>query len=147
MALDRNLANAHATIGLTKCYIGRGEETEAHINEALRLSPRDTFTFRWLFFGAVAKLQLGADTEAVAWLRRSIEANRSYPLAHFLLAAALALLGELDQARAAAQAGLTLDPTFTIRRYRVNTPSDNPTFLAMRQRLYEGMRIAGVPEG
>ena len=59
----------------------------------------------------------------------------------------MALLGELDQARAAAQAGLTLDPTFTIRRYRVNTPSDNPTFLAMRQRLQEGMRIAGVPEG
>ena len=147
LALDRNLANAHAVIGLAKSYVGRGEETEAHINEALRLSPRDTLTFRWLLFRAGAKLQLGADTEAVAWLRRSIEANRSYPLAHFLLAAALALLGELDQARAAAQAGLTLDPTFTIRRYRVNTPSDNPTFLAMRQRLQEGMRIAGVPEG
>ena len=147
MALDRNLADAHASIGITKSYIGRGEETEAHINEALRLSPRDTFTFRRLLFGAVAKLQLGADAEAVAWLRRSIEANRSYPLAHFLLAAALALLGELDQARAAAQAGLTLDPTFTIRRYRVNAPSDDPSFLATRQRFYEGMRMAGVPEG
>jgi tetratricopeptide (TPR) repeat protein len=147
LALDRNLANAHAVIGLTKSYIGRGEETEAHINEALRLSPRDTLTYRWLLFRAVAKLQLGADTEAVAWLRRSIEANRSYPLAHFLLAAALALIGQLDQARAAAQAGLTLDPTFTIRRFRFNSPSDNPTFLLKRQRLYEGMRIAGVPEG
>jgi TolB-like protein/Tfp pilus assembly protein PilF len=145
LALDRNLANAHARIGLTKCYIGRGEETEAHVDEALRLSPRDTFTFRWLTFCAVAKLQLGADTEAAAWLRRSIEANRSYPLAHFLLAAALALLGHLAQA--AAQAGLRLDPTFTIRRYRVNSPSDNPRFLAMRQRLYECMRKAGVPEG
>ena len=93
LALDRNLADAHAIIGLTKSYIGRGEETEAHINEALRLSPRDTLTFRWLLFGAVAKLHLGADTEAVALLRRSIEANRSYPLAHFLLAAILVLLG------------------------------------------------------
>ena len=147
LALDRNLANAHADIGATKCYIGRGEETEAHIDEALRLSPRDTLTFRWLSFGATAKLRLGADTEAVTWLRRSIDTNRSYPLAHFFLAAALALLGELDQARAAAQAGLTLDPTFTIRRYRVNAPSDNPTFLAARQRIYEGMRMAGVPEG
>jgi TolB-like protein/class 3 adenylate cyclase len=147
LALDRNLANAHSSIGLAKWYIGRGEETEAHINEALRLSPRDTSAYRWLFFGAVAKLQLGADAEAVAGLRRSIEANRSYPLVHFILAAALALLGELEQARATAQAGLTLDPTFTIRRYRVNSPSDNPTFLAARQRLYEGMRMAGVPEG
>jgi hypothetical protein len=31
------------------------------------------------------------------------------------------------------------DPTFTIRRYRVNAPSDIPTFLAARQRLFEGM--------
>ena len=147
LALDRNLANAHAVIGLIKCYIDRGEETEAHINEALRLSPRDIFIFRWFLFGALAKLQLGADTEAVSWLRRSIEANRSYPLAHFLLAAALALLGQLDQARAGAKAGLMLDPTFTIRRYRVNAPSDHPTFLAARQRLYEGMGMAGVPEG
>ena len=147
LALDRNLGNADAAIGLAKWYIGRAEETEAHVNEALRLSPRDTFSFRWLFFAAAAKLQLGADTEAVAGLRRSIEANRSYPLAHFLLAAALALLGHLDQAQAAAQAGLRLDPTFTIRRYRVNSPSDNPRFLAMRQRLYECMRKAGVPEG
>jgi TolB-like protein/class 3 adenylate cyclase/tetratricopeptide (TPR) repeat protein len=147
LALDRNLANAHGAIGLAKWYLGRGGETEAHINEALRLSPRDTFAFRWLFFGALAKLQLGADTEAVAGLRRSIEANRGYPLAHFILAAALALLGELDQAFAAARAGLTLDPTFTIRRYRVNAPSDNPIFLAARERIYEGMRLAGVPEG
>ena len=56
-------------------------------------------------FAGFAKLQLGADAEAVAWLRRSIEANRNYPVAHFLLAAALALLGALDQARAAAQSG------------------------------------------
>ena len=40
-----------------------------------------------------AKLLLNADAEAVVWLGRSIEANRNYPLAHFLLAAALALLG------------------------------------------------------
>jgi TolB-like protein len=147
LALDRNLANAHAAMGLAKFYIGRPEETEAHVNEALRLSPQDTFSFRWLLFSATAKLHLGADTEAVVGLRRSIEASRSFPMAHFFLATALALLGELDQARAAAQAGLTLDPTFTIRRYRLNTPTNHPTFLAARQRLYEGMRLAGVPEG
>jgi TolB-like protein len=147
LALDRNQANAHAAIGLAKWYIGRGEETEAHVNEALRLSPRDTSAFRWLFWGGVAKLQGGANAEAVAWLRRSIESDRSYPLAHFFLATTLALLGELDQARAEAQAGLTLDPTFTIRRYRVDSPSNHPTFLAARQRFYEGMRLAGLPEG
>jgi hypothetical protein len=32
-------------------------------------------------------MQLGADAEAVAWLRRSIEANRNLPFLHFELAA------------------------------------------------------------
>jgi len=47
------------------------------------------------------------------------------------------------------QAGLALDPSFTIRRYRyaINARSDNPTFLAGRDRHIEGMRLAGVPEG
>jgi hypothetical protein len=51
-------------------------------------------------------MQLKADTEAVTWLRRALEANRNFPIAHFALAAALALLGEIDQARAAVQTGL-----------------------------------------
>ena len=82
------------------------------------------------------------------WLRRGLEANRNYPVAHFDLAAALARLGELDEARAAVQAGLALDPSFTIRRFRdVASHSDNPTYLAGRERICEGMRLAGVPEG
>jgi hypothetical protein len=80
-------------------------------------------------------------------LRRSIEANRNYSITHFVLATALALLGAREEAKAAAQAGLALDPGFTMRRYRAHPPSDNPIFLAGRERIYEGMRLAGVPEG
>src|SRR6516165_4227010 len=47
LALDRNLANAHGWIGRGKFHLGRAEETEAHIHEAFRLSPRDTFAYRW----------------------------------------------------------------------------------------------------
>ena len=42
-------------------------------------------------------MQLGADAEAVAWLRRSIEDSRFAPT-HLWLAAALGLLGALDEA-------------------------------------------------
>ena len=45
LALDRNLADAHDTIGFGKIFIGRAEETEAHIADALRLSPRDTMVY------------------------------------------------------------------------------------------------------
>jgi TolB-like protein len=148
LGLDPNLADAHGMIGWGKVLLGRAAEAEGHINEALRLSPRDIFAFRWLMFVGVAELHLGADVEAVAWLRRSIEANRNFPMAHFSLAATLAQLGELDEARAVVQAGLALDPNFTIRRFRdAIARSGNPTFLAGCDRAIEGMRLARVPEG
>jgi TolB-like protein/Flp pilus assembly protein TadD len=146
LALDRNLAYAHAHIGLAKLYLGRGGETEAHIEQALRLSPLDTVVYIWTLFVGIAKFWHGADAEAIVWLRRSLEANRN-SIAHFYLAAVLAHGGELDEARATAQAGLALYPNFTIRRYRTNTPSNHPGYLAGRERVYEGMRLAGVPEG
>ena len=48
LELDRNLASAHGVIGFGKVLIGRAEETEAHIAEALRLSPRDTLIYIWM---------------------------------------------------------------------------------------------------
>jgi TolB-like protein/tetratricopeptide (TPR) repeat protein len=147
LALDRNLADAHAFIGFAKYFLGRGEETETHIQEALRLSPRDTLASRWMVWVGFAKMQLNLDTEAVVWLRRGLDANRNYVIAHFILAAVLARLGALDQARAAVQGGLALDPNFTVRRFRAIALSDHPAYLAMRVRIYEGMRLAGIPEG
>jgi tetratricopeptide (TPR) repeat protein len=146
LALDRNLAEAHVQIGIANYSLGRGAETEAHVNEALRLSPRDVFAHRWFLTIGIAKLQLNEDAEALGWMLRSVEANRNYPIAHFFLAATLALLGSPDRARAAAKAGLVINPSFTVTRFREAAFSDDPSYLAFRERLYEGMRLAGVPE-
>jgi len=147
LSLDRNLAAAHGHIGLAKYFTGRSDETEAHIQNALRLSPRDTNAYLWTFFSGTAKFALGNDEEAILRFRSTIEINRNYPLAHFYLAATFALLGRSNEAQAAARAGLALDPTFTIRRFRVGVSSDNPTYLALRERIYDGMLQAGVPAG
>ncbi len=147
LALDRNLAPAHAMIGLAKFRIGRGEETEAHIEEALRLSPRDSFVSAWMSIAGDAKLFLGSDEEAVALFGRAIALNRNNPYTHFLLGAALANLGRTDEARATVQAGLALNPEFTMRRYLAGAASEHPTFLAQRERAVAGLRNAGVPEG
>jgi TolB-like protein len=146
LALDRNLAEAHGWIGVAKYLTGRGAETEPHIREALRLSPRDSFVSRWMVFAGFAKAQLNADEEAVIWFRRSIEANRNHLMGHIGYAAILALLGETTEAQAAARAALALDPGFTLQRFQASASSDNPVYLACRERIYDGMRIAGVPE-
>jgi TolB-like protein/class 3 adenylate cyclase len=148
LELDRNLAHAHATTGLGKIYIGRAEETEPHVGEALRLSPRDTMACTWMFWAGVAKNCLGLYDQAVAWCRRAIEANRNYPVAYFMLAAALAQLGRLDEAHSAVKAGLALNPAFALSGARAawSAISDDPTHLAQLERIFEGLRKAGVPE-
>jgi tetratricopeptide (TPR) repeat protein len=118
LALDPNLATAHGDVGLAKILVGRPEETETHEKEALRLSPRDSFSWLSLHFTGAAKMTLGANDEAVALFRRSIENTRTIPLAHFFLAAALANQGKVEEAQSEAKAGLALDPGFSIRRFR-----------------------------
>jgi tetratricopeptide (TPR) repeat protein len=146
LAIDRNLAYAHAWIGLAKHFAGRNEETEGHVAEALRISPRDTRAFVWVHFVGAAKLNAGRDEEAVAWLNRSIELSSGWPTPYLLLAAALAGLDRLEEAREAVRVGLELNPSFTIGRFRSQTFSDNPAYLAGRERVYESMRKAGLPE-
>ncbi len=147
LALDRNLAHAHCYIGYGKICIGRAEEAEAHIAEGLRLSPRDTMAYIWIGMAGVAKNYLGSYEQAVEWLRRAIEANRNYPDGYFHLAAALAQLDRLDEARTAVKAGLALNPAYTISRARAarTARSDDPTYLAQLEPIFEGLRKAGVP--
>jgi TolB-like protein len=147
LAIDPNFAAAHAWIGLAKYLAGRNDETEAHVLEALRISPRDIYAGNWMMIAAGAKLGAGCDEEAVVWYNRSNGLNPNRPINHFALAAALARLGREEDAREAVRAGLKLDPAFTIARFRSMSLGDHPVYLAGRERICEGMRVAGVPEG
>ena len=141
------MASAHALIGLTKVFNGHPEQTESHVLEALRVSPHDTEANVWVGYIALAKLHLGAYQEALDLYRRSKGLNPNYATGRFNLAATLVELGQIDEARAEVQAGLSLNPGFTIRRYRAGAQSDNPDFLKRREWMIENMRKAGVPEG
>ena len=148
LALDRNLASAHAFIGLGKILLGRAEEAEAHVGEALRLSPRDTNAHTWKTFAGLAKYNLGSYEQATARFRESIEVNRNYPTPYFFLAASLAQLDRPDEAHSATKAGLALNPAFAVSRARAiwTAVSGDPTFLAAIELVFDGLRKAGVPE-
>ena len=148
LALDRNLAHAAASIGFGKILIGRAEETEAHISEALRLSPRDTAAYVWLTHAGMASNHLGGWEQAIAWCRRAVEVNRNYPRAYFHLALALAQLGRREEACSSVEAGIAINPSFTVSRARVNWTalSDDPTYQAQLEPVFDGLRKAGVPE-
>jgi TolB-like protein len=147
LAIDPNMAQAHSWKSLAKVYLGRAQEAEAYVEEALRLSPRDPLVSHWLFWAGFAKCFLGEHEAAMGWLKKSIDANRNNPLVCFYFAASLAHLGRLDEARSEVKAGLAGNPRFTIKRFRGGANSDNAVYLAQRERVIEGMRKAGVPEG
>jgi tetratricopeptide (TPR) repeat protein len=146
LAIDRNCAPAHGFFGFAKFLLGRGEETEAHVLEALRISPRDSNAWVWILYVGLAKFYQGRDEEALERFTRSKELNADSPVTRFCLAATLAHLDRLEDAREAARACLELNPSFTIARFRSQTNSDHPVYLAGRERMYEGLRKAGIPE-
>ena len=114
----------------------------------LRLSPRDAGAYAWLFTVGVAKLALGSNEQAIAWLQRSIDANRNFPHAHLFQASALVQLDRLDDARAAVKVGLALNPAYTMTRDRTlwTWVSNDPKFLDWLDLYFGGLRRAGAPE-
>jgi TolB-like protein len=147
IGLDANLATAHAYLGQLKFSLGRAPDTRAHVAEAMRLSPRDPFLFHWHFFIGVADVYLGRVVHGIESLRKSVEINPNWGLAQFVLAGALALAGLLAEAAEVRAVAQRLVPNFTIARFRAGAASDNPVYLAQRDQFYNGLRLAGVPEG
>ena len=145
--LDGNLAIAHAYVGVMKFLLGRAQETRAHVETAMRLSPRDPFLFQWHFFIGLADVYLGRVVRGIESLRKTVEINPNWGHSHFVLAGALALAGLLEEAAEVCATARRLAPKFTIAKFRAEAPSDNPVFLAQRELFHEGLRLAGVPEG
>jgi TolB-like protein len=147
IGLDGNLAIAHAYLGLMKFFFGRAGETRAHVEEAMRLSPRDPLLFRWHFFIGLADIYLGRVVRGINGMRKSVEINPNWGLSQFVLAGALALAGLLAEAAEVCGTAQRLVPNFTIAKYRAEAISDNPVYLAQREYFDKGLRLAGVPEG
>jgi len=146
--LDSNLADAFAYTGLIKLHLGRAEETESAVFEAMRRSPRDPMMPNWHFWNGAAELYLNRIDRALERLRKSTLINPNLGYAWCFLASALAIAGSQNEAKEACAVARHLMPGMTLAKFRAHGHrlSDNPTFLAQRQHITEGMRMSGIPE-
>lgn len=94
-----SMAPCHAHLGHSLVWLKRPGEGLEHIRYALRLSPRDATRSHWLRFAGEAELELDHYDLAVSYLRQSAALNARQPMTLRSLAAALALAGQLDEAR------------------------------------------------
>ncbi|MGO8919889.1 MAG: adenylate/guanylate cyclase domain-containing protein [Stellaceae bacterium] len=146
LALDRNLVWSYALGGMIKIFLGRADETAADVATAMRLSPREPGLAVWHLMIGGADLFLGRLDAAVEQLRKSSGMNPNFGLAFVFLAAAFALAGNNAEAAEAWAAGRRLLPNFTIAKFLRETASGNAEYLAQRERVCDGMRLAGIPE-
>ena len=115
---------------------GRGAEAVGYVEKALRLSPSRPYFWDL----GQAQCAAGQYEAAVKTLRNEATyrtGSRRY------LAAALALLGRLEEAREEGKLFLASNPHFRISYWVASQPFRD---LATRDRIVEGYRKAGLPE-
>jgi adenylate cyclase len=143
--LDRHRPIAYARMGMLNALLGRPEETFHLVERAIRLSPRDPALGEWYAYIGIARFIMDQLDEAIFWLRRSTEAGPGIGVNHYTLAAAFALLGREQEAQTTLAEYRRQHPEMSIGRLRALPYSNHPRYLAWRERLYDGLRKAGLP--
>jgi adenylate cyclase len=110
---------------------------------ALRLSPSDPLAFRFLTCAGIASLLLGDFGAAVGYCEEAHRRQGKWGPTFRILAAARAQLGHTEKASEALARYLELDPGATISHIRRQLPYRNAE---QAERLWEGLRKAGLPE-
>jgi adenylate cyclase len=137
-----NSGAAWMRCGWAEVYAAEALDALASFERAIRLSPLDP-TLYWSFTGqAVALLQLSQDHEAVRAARQSGQMNSRFPFNLRVLAASLAHIGQLDEARATLAEMLAVEPQFTISDWSRRAVWRQ----SAKERLLAGLRLAGAPE-
>lgn len=147
-ALDAALAispSSALTYILGSVMLGWGGDADRAIEwsqRGMRLSPFDSWAFAAFDAQAMGHFHRGRYEEACRAAYRSVQANPCHSITHVQLAAALAKLGRLQEARTTAARVLELHPTFRYGRQfqGVNCAP------ALAASLGEALRTAGLPE-
>ncbi|MGE0767970.1 MAG: winged helix-turn-helix domain-containing protein [Hyphomicrobiaceae bacterium] len=138
-------ASSALTYILGSVVLGWGAEAERAIEwseRGLRLSPFDTWAFAAYDAQAMGHFFLGHYEQAAAAAYKSNQANPAHSITYVQLAAALSKLGRLDEARAAAQRVLQLQPNFRFSRQFAGVGCAP----ALATRMGEALSAAGLPE-
>lgn len=145
-ALEANPNNMQVVTaaGVANLHCGSVEDALALFHRARRLSPRDPFAHISLCGTAHAQMILGNYEEALASAAHAIAVNPNFDATYWMLIAANAHLGRMEEARRFLDELKRIAPGLTLARIQAGQPAKDPTRLAA---ILEGLRIAGLPEG
>jgi TolB-like protein/tetratricopeptide (TPR) repeat protein len=142
LAISPSSALTYILGGVMLGWSGDAERAIAWSEQGMRLSPFDSWAFAAFDAQAMSHFLRGRYDQACRAAQRAVQANPAHSITYVQLAAALAKLGRLEEARAAAATVLELHPTFRYNRQfaGVNCAPELATSLG------DALRAAGLPE-
>ncbi|MGH8674955.1 MAG: tetratricopeptide repeat protein, partial [Burkholderiales bacterium] len=145
-ARDPNSTQVLLNLGWCKVFLGEPADAILHVERALRLDPRGFNRGNIHGVVGIANLYLGKFEAAIRYLKLSCDEIATLAFARFALASACALANRMDEARAALAEFRRMRPGVGIARLRAEADGRHPRYLEMRERLYKGLRLAGLEE-
>jgi adenylate cyclase len=124
-------------------FAGQAEKAIEWGERAMRLSPFDPMAYVAYHGICVGNFHLGRYEEAANAARKAVQSNPGFSFSYACLAATLAKLGRLEEAKAAVKTQLcVLQPNFSINRQCAATG----VVPVVAEPLIEALRAAGLPD-
>jgi tetratricopeptide (TPR) repeat protein len=126
--------------------LGLPTNTIEYARKVKRLNPPDPYLYVFHTQEGLAHIMLLEDDLAVDCLRQAVANNPEFPAASGYFVAALALAGKAAEAREQLARYLSLPDTRikTVAGWRLMAYSEHPAYLALRERIYDGLQKAGM---
>lgn len=138
-----NSVFALAAFGVASIHCGDLDEAEAVLRRLVSLAPLDP-DLRFALCGlSMIDIIRGAHEKALALAGHALAMNQHFDATYWMLIAANAHLGRMDDAQSHRDALLRLTPAATIGRIRAGQPAMIPSRI---EPILEGLRLAGLPE-
>ncbi|HXC28247.1 MAG TPA: adenylate/guanylate cyclase domain-containing protein [Stellaceae bacterium] len=147
--LDPNDAIAYGQLGVTLIYLGDPAAAIPLEEKRIHLNPDDPNIALAYWSLGLAHLLQGQQKDAIDWLTKARVANPRIYYVYLDLAAAQALNGDLEGAKAALAESLKLKPEINsmVRQRQRWAYSNNPAYRALAEKTVDvGLRLAGMPE-
>jgi DNA-binding winged helix-turn-helix (wHTH) protein/TolB-like protein/tetratricopeptide (TPR) repeat protein len=147
LTLYPNHPRALQRLGFLKLQQGHPEQVAAPVTLSLRLNPLDAEQVSLGHFTlGMAEFHLRRDEAAYEHMRQATISSPQNGFAWQWLAAIDALHGRTEQARTNLVEYQKRIPGHTIGSLKASEPSLRPAFWQERNRFYEGLKLAGLPE-
>jgi adenylate cyclase len=148
LALNPSFLPAYISLWVANWTAGRTEKADQYLDEALRLGPHDSLANVFLGEKGDGLFNQSRYEAATEFFKRAIAVAPEAVNPNFKRAASLALSGHDAEAREALRRylALPLDTPKTIAQFKARQPYDTPNLRSYYDRLYEGLRKAGLAE-